>query len=471
MGGASLSGVQLRTAKSGAEFRERIAEFVRSKPHGEWVLFGQWDPEDWVPPQLPGHSLIDDVTPHHPVFVSRVDGHTSFANSLAMQLAGVDRHTADVAGGEIERDAGGNPTGIFKDAARNLIARVIPAATIDQMAGALLSAQEHSIQHGVTSVQDMGLLGADAMANSPDLLRAYQRLLHRNELAVRVSLHTPLPAWERLADLGIVAGFGNEKFRIGAVKGFADGSLGSTTAWFFEPYTDAPHTCGGPSDELCDETAMYRNIAGSDRAGLQLAIHAIGDRANHKVLDFFQRLELECGARERRCRIEHAQHLRAADIRRFATQHVIASVQPYHALEDGRWATRRIGADRARLSWAFRSLLDAGTVLALGSDWWVAPINPLLTIYAAVTRCTVDGSHREGWVPEEKISVREAVHAYTVGSAYASCEEHIKGSLEPGKLADIAILSEDIFRIDPGEIQHTKVDATILDGNVVYERR
>ncbi len=469
LGGASLSGVQLRKAKTPLEFRERVAEFVRSKPKGEWVLFGQWDPEDWVPAHLPRHSLIDDVTPDQPVFLSRVDGHTSLANSTAMKLAGVDRHTPDVPGGEIERDASGAPTGIFKDAARTLISRVIPAPTVDAMVSALSSAQEHSLQYGVTSVQDMGLLGADAISSSADLLRAYQKLLHRNELKVRVSLHTPLPIWRRLADLGIAAGFGSSRFRIGALKGFADGSLGSTTAWFFEPYADAPQTCGHPSDELCDQATMYGNIVESDRAGLRLAIHAIGDRANDKVLNFFEHLEQDNGARDRRCRIEHAQHVRPADIPRFAAQLVIASVQPYHALDDGRWAERRIGAERARYSWPFRSLLDAGTVLALGSDWWVAPIDPLLTIYAAVTRCTVDAKHCEGWIPEQKISIGEAVHAYTWGSAYASCEEHIKGSLEPGKLADIAVLSHDIFHIDPREIQHTKVDMTILDGEVVYE--
>lgn len=471
LGGASLSGVQLRSAKSTADLRERIAEFACSTPKGEWILFGQWDPEDWSPPHLPSHSLIDDVTPEHPVFVTRMDGHTSLANALAMKLAGVGRHTADVRGGEIERDPAGEPTGIFKDAARNLIARVIPHPTVDAMVDALCAAQEHSIRYGVTSVQDMGLLGPDAIANSPDLLRAYERLLQQSRLNIRVSLHTPLPAWRRLADLGITAGFGNRRFRIGAVKGFADGSLGSTTAWFFEPYTDAPHSCGLPGEELCDGAGMYENILGSDRAGLQLAIHAIGDRANHTVLDFFERLTNEAGVRDRRCRIEHAQHLTPEDIPRFAAQRVIASVQPYHLVEDGRWAERRIGVERARRSWALRSLLDAGAVLALGSDWWVAPINPLETIYAAVTRCSTGRESHGSWIPEERISVAEAVHAYTVGSAYASCEERLKGSLEPGKLADIVVLSEDIFRIDAHEIRDVKVDMTVLDGEVVYERR
>ena len=470
IGGASLGAVQLRTARSAAEFRSRIEAFCRTKPRGEWILFGEWDPEAWESPQLPSHSLIDDVTAHHPVFVTRVDGHTSLANQLAMRIAGVDRHTADVPGGQIERDGQGNPTGIFKDAARDLIARVIPTPTVDEIAKALAAAQEHALAFGVTSVQDMGMLGREAMSSSADLLRAYQHLLNENQLRVRVSLHTPLPLWRKLAELGISAGFGSDRLRIGALKGFADGSLGSTTAWFFEPYADAPADCGLASAELGDPEGMSRNLFESDRAGLQLAIHAIGDRANHVVLDMLRCLEQRAGRRDRRSRIEHAQHLSPSDIPRFAAQSVIASMQPYHLMEDGRWAERRIGAERARLSWPCNSLLDAGATLALGSDWWVAPINPMLTIYAAVTRRTLDDRHPDGWIPEEKISVPAAVHAYTMGSAYAAGEEHKKGSIEPGKLADLAVLSDDIFRIPPEQIRNTHVDLTVLDGEIVYER-
>jgi len=471
IGGATLSSVQLRSAKSPSEFRDRIAEFARSKRKGEWILFGEWDPEDWSPPHVLSHELIDDVTPDNPVFITRVDGHSSLANALAMKIAGVERHTADVPGGEIQRDRAQDPTGIFKEAARNLITRAIPAPTVDKMSAALSAAQNHSIRHGVTSVQDMGLLGADAISNSPNLLHAYQRLLRESQLKIRVSLHTPLPVWRRLADLGVAAGFGNERFRIGAVKGFSDGSLGSNTAWFFEPYLDAPHTCGLPGEELSDGAGMYEKIFGSDHAGLQLVIHAIGDRANHTVLDFFERLNNDAGVRDRRCRIEHAQHLAPGDIPRFAAEGVIASVQPFHLVEDGRWAERRIGVERARLSWPLRSLLDAGAKLAIGTDWWVAPINPLQTIHAAVTRCTAGSKDKEGWIPEERISVAEAVHAYTVGSAYAEFAEHVKGSLEPGKFADIAVLSEDIFHIDPHDIQHVDVELTVLGGEVLYERR
>ena len=471
MGGDSLSSVQLRDAQSAEELRDRIAGYARSKPAGEWILNGSWDHERWTPAALPTHQLIDDATREHPVFVNRSDGHMVLVNALAMRLAGVDKQTQDVPGGEIVRDANGHPTGIFKDAAKALIERAIPAPSQGRILAALDSAQAYAAENGVTSVQDMGVLGARAADTMADVIRAYQRLRAEGRLRVRVSAHIPLPAWKRLADLGVAAGLGDAMFHIGAVKSFSDGSLGSTTAWFFEPYSDAPETTGLPSDELMDADAMYANMREADRAGLQLAIHAIGDRANGTVLNFIERLVAENGQRDRRIRIEHAQHLRPEDIGRFAELGVIASVQPYHAIDDGGWVEKRLGAERAKTTYAFRSLLDAGAMVAFGSDWWVAPINPLLSIYAAVTRRTLDGNYPGGWMPRQKVSVQEAVHAYTVVPAYASGEERIKGSLEPGKVADLAVLSDDIFTIAPEAIRNVTVDVTILDGRVIFERQ
>ena len=469
-GGASLASVQLRSAKSQQEFRERIATFARSRTKGEWILLGEWDPQAWESPILPTHELIDDVTPDHPVFVNRVDAHTMLANALAMKLAGVDRNTPDVPGGVIGRDVEGNPTGIFIDAAKSLIERVVPALTVEQMASALLEAQEHAFKFGVTSIQDMGFVGPRAIESSGDLFRAYQLLQKRGELKVRTSLHTPLPQWRKLANLGVMATFGNETLQVGGLKGFSDGSLGSSTAWFLAPYTDDPASFGGPSDELTNPDEMFANMLRGDGAGLQLAIHAIGDRANQIILDFFEKIERDNGMRDRRFRIEHAQHVQGSDIPRFSKLRVIASMQPYHCIDDGRWACGRIGQERIKDAWAMRSFLDAGTTLAFGSDWWVAPIDPLAGIYAAVTRRPLDGSHPEGWGPEQKISVPQAVHAYTVGSAYASFQDHIKGSLEPGKLADLVVLSRDIFSIDPANIADAKTDITILGGEIVHQR-
>ncbi len=468
IGGDTLTSVDLRDVKNPSEFRETLDRFVATRPVGEWILNGSWDQERWETPQLPTAAMIDDVTPDHPVWVNRSDGHMMLANSVAMRLAGVDRHTADVPGGEITRDAGGNPTGIFKDAAKSLIDHAIPVPSKAHIRSAILAAQQHALSYGVTSVQDMGVLGSHGAETMVEVLRVYQELDRAGELKIRISAHLPLPEWRRLGNAGIMSNFNSGRLQIGAVKSFSDGSLGSTTAWFFDPYSDAPHTCGLPSEELIEAEDMYRNLRDADRAGLQLTIHAIGDRANSVILDMCERLVRENGVRDRRTRIEHAQHLRPQDIARFKELNVIASVQPYHCIDDGRWAVKRIGQERARTTYAFRSLMDAGATVAFGSDWWVAPINPLLGIYAAVTRRTIDGCSPDGWVPEQKVSVEDAVRAFTMNAAYASGEESVKGSITPGKLADMVVLSEDIFAIDPVHIADVKVAMTLFDGKIVY---
>lgn len=457
-GGSDLAGPQLRYSKSQREFRDTLAAFARQLPKGEWITGGEWDHENWSPAQLPTRAVIDPVTGNWPVFVSRLDGHMGLANSLALKLAGVDKNTKDVPGGVIVRDASGEPTGILKDAAQGLVERVIPAPTLKQIRVAIKAAQDYANHAGVTSVQDMSA--------SPDVFRAYQTMLRAGELHVRISGHQPLVSWQRLADVGLMADFGSEYLHLGGVKGFADGSLGSTTALLFQPYLDAPGTSGITSAELANPEKMAKNIEGADAAGLQVAVHAIGDKANDIILGMYEAVAREHGPRDRRWRIEHAQHLTAADIPRFALLHVIPSMQPYHCIDDGRWAEKRIGPERAKTTYAFRSLLDSGASLAFGSDWPVAPMSPIMGIYAAVTRRTLDGKHPGGWVPEQKITVEEAVRAYTMGSAYASFEEKIKGSIEPGKLADLIVLSDDIFSIDPVKIADTKVETVIFDGTV-----
>jgi predicted amidohydrolase YtcJ len=458
-GGSSLAGPQLRYSKSEQEFRDTLAGFAQRAPKGHWITGGNWDHENWTPARLPTRQLIDDVTNNWPVFVNRLDGHMSLANAVALKLAGVDKNTKDVPGGVIVRDANGEPTGILKDAAQELVERVIPTPTEEQIRTAIKAAQAYANSQGVTSVQDMSA--------SPDIFRVYQTMLRDRELTVRVSGHQPLTSWQRLADVGLLADFGNDHLHIGGLKGFGDGSLGSTTALFFQPYLDAPNTSGIASAELADPARMWHNIEHADAARLQIAIHAIGDKANNTILGMYERVEHEHGNRDRRLRIEHAQHLLPSDIPRFAHLHVIASMQPYHCIDDGRWAEKRIGPERAKTTYAFRSLLDSGATLAFGSDWDVAPMSALMGIYAAVTRRTLDGKHPDGWVPEQKITVEQAVQAYTMGSAYASFDENIKGSIEPGKLADFVVLSDDIFSIDPVKIAETKVWMTIFDGRIV----
>ncbi len=461
-GGRGLASVQLRDARTPEVFRDRIRAFAEKSVKGRWITEGNWDHENWQPPKLPTRQLIDSVTRENPVFINRLDGHMALANSLALQLAGVTRDTPDPPGGTIVRDAQGEPTGVLKDAAMTAVERVIPAADEAQTLEALRAAMRYAAENGVTSIQDMSA--------SPAILQAYQRLLSRGQLNVRVYGLQPLGSWQALERVGIQAGFGNELLKVGGLKGFADGSLGSTTALFFEPYLDDPKTSGLPGVEMIPESKMRASLIGADKAGLQIAVHAIGDKANKLILDFMAETERENGSRDRRLRIEHAQHLRTEEIKRFASQRVIASMQPYHAIDDGRWAENRIGRERAKGTYAFRSLLDAGAILAFGSDWFVAPMEPLLGIYGAVTRRTLDGKRPQGWIPEQKITVAEAIRAFTIGSAFASFDEKIKGSIETGKLADLVVLSGDILTIPPNQIENVKVDVTIFNGQVIFER-
>ncbi|MDT7604954.1 MAG: hypothetical protein QOF61_2951 [Acidobacteriota bacterium] len=460
-GGSHLASVKLRDAASPEEFAARIGAFAAKTPKGRWITGGDWDHERWTPAVLPTKEMIDKLTPDNPVFVNRLDGHMGLANSVALRLAGVTKDTPDPPGGLIVRDARtGEPTGILKDAAQSFVYAKMPDPSWDERLDYARAATNHAASVGVTSVQDMSA-GTD--------VGVYQYLASRGELKTRVYAVSPLPAWERIANVGVRARFGSDLIRIGGLKGFADGSLGSTTALFFEPYNDAPNTSGLPSDEMFPPEKMYERIQSADRAGLQVMIHAIGDKANDTILSFYERVEREDGARDRRYRIEHAQHLRPQDIPRFGRAHVIASMQPYHCIDDGRWAEKRIGRRRAETTYAFRTLLDTGATLAFGTDWFVAPLNPMFGIYAAATRRTLDGKNPQGWIPEQKITVEEAVRAYTVGSAFAEFTEDVKGTLTPGKLADLIVVDRDIFKIDPVEIERATVTTTIMDGRVVYE--
>ncbi len=462
-GGSNLTSVHLRDCKSQAEFRERTRQFAAKLPPGRWITGGLWDHESWTPTELPTKELVDDITGDHPLFVRRLDGHMGLANSRALALADISRVTPDPPGGTIVHGPDFQPTGILKDAAMAAVLEKIPPDNPKQIAEAVKAAMEYAASNGVTSVQDMSA--------SPEVLSVYQELLRRGELTVRIYGAQPISTWQRLASVGIRAGLGDEKLKIGLVKGFADGSLGSTTALFFDQYLDQPGSSGLANEDMIPESRMLERVTAADAAGIQVAVHAIGDKANATMLAIFAEAAAKNGPTDRRFRIEHAQHLRPQDIRAFAAQHVIASMQPYHAIDDGRWAEKRIGPERARYAYAFRSLLEAGATLAFGSDWDVAPMEPLMGIYAAATRRTLDGKHPEGWIPEQKITVQEAIRAYTMGSAYASFDEKIKGSIEPGKLADMAVLSEDILEVQPEHIDRLNVVMTIFDGKVIYERK
>jgi predicted amidohydrolase YtcJ len=412
--------------------------------------------------------LIDGVTPDNPVFVWRLDGHMALANALAMKLAGLDRNTKDVPGGEIVRDRDGNPTGILKDEATMLIERIIPPLSERELDAAMGAAIQEAAHNGVTSVQNMADAPTDQQ--SATKFREFQKIARTGELTLRIYNANPLRDWKSLAAAGVQAGFGSSTLRVGNLKSFADGALGSETAWMDAPYADRPGYSGLASSDLMDPERMYADIQDADQAGLQISVHAIGDRAIHTVLDLFERAERENGVADRRFRIEHVQHLRPEDAQRFATLGVIASMQPYHAIDDGRWAGKELGPLRIQSSYAWRLLLDHGAVIAFGSDWPVAPLDPLMGIYAAVTRRTLDGKNPNGWVPAQRISLSEAVHAYTVGSAFAEHQEHVKGSLEPGKLADMVVLTEDIFHMPPTDLDKVSVYMTVFGGSIIYQR-
>ncbi len=458
-GGFQLSLVDLRDAKTPEEFAARIRAFAAKLPKGQWILGGRWDHENWKPNDLPTKELIDAVTPDNPVFVQRLDGHMGVANSLALKLAGVTKETKDVDGGVIVRDGGGNPTGVVKDAAMDMIDRVIPEPSFEQKLAAAQAATDFAASLGVTSAQDM---------SAGTSIGVYQELMRQGKLKTRIYAGAPLPDWQRLANTGIHYAFGDAMLRVGTLKGYADGSLGSTTAWFFEPYMDSPNTSGLSGAEI---PVMYEHVSGADKNGLQVMIHAIGDRGNATILDIFERVEKENGARDRRFRIEHAQHLRQQDIPRFGKLNVVASMQPVHLTDDGRWAGKRLDEKRLKGTYAFRTLLDTGAHLAFGTDWAVAPLDPFFGIYAAVTRQTTDGKNPNGWIPEQKITVDEAVRAYTSGSAYAEFQENVKGTISAGKLADLIIVSEDIFTGLPAKIPQSKVLTTVVDGKVVYQAK
>jgi len=455
-GGSALASVQLRDAQTPEEFSRRIGEFAAGIEPGEWITGGTWDHENWGG-ELPRREWIDELTPDNPVFVQRLDGHMVLVNSLALGLAGVDADTPDVSGGEIVRNADGAPTGVLKDNAMDLVANVIPPSGEAKLDREVQAAMHYFAGNGVTTVHDMA--GFVSLA-------AYRRARERGEMITRIYSVVPLAQWERLRDEVEADGRGDEWLRIGGLKGFMDGSLGSHTAAFLEPFTDTPGESGFLINELDD---MRTWIQSADAAGLHVMTHAIGDRAIRDLLDIYLDVSEANGDRDRRFRIEHAQHVHPDDIARFAAQNVIASMQPYHAIDDGRWADRVIGEERARTTYAFRSLIDAGAHVAFGSDWYVAPATPLEGIYAAVTRRTLDGAHPGGWVPEQKVSVEEALKAYTVEGAYAAFDEGSKGRLAPGMLADMVLLDKDITAIAPEDIRDVRVLKTIVGGRVVYD--
>lgn len=461
-GGFSLLHIHLEDVKNREEFSARIKKKANEIGKGEWILKGNWNQELFDMPELPRKEWIDEVTLDNPVSVNRYDMHMALANSLALRLAGITKETPSPEGGEIHRNPEtGEPTGILKDAAMSLVMRHVPEPSFSEKMKAAEAALKHATEAGVTSVHEIG---------SYSNFEVYQELLREGKLTIRLNVYIPITEIEFLRRIKLKASLKNNFLKIGGLKGFIDGSLGSSTALFFEPYEDDPAKSGLLYSHMFPNGIMEERIMQADEAGLQVAVHAIGDKANNILLNIYERVMSQNRKRDRRWRVEHAQHLLPDDIERIARLGLIVSVQPYHVIEDGQWMEKKIGRKRCQFSYPFQSLLKGGAVLTCSSDWTVAPLNPLVGIYAAVTRQTLDGKNPGGWIPGQKISLEEAVRGFTLNGAYAEFAEKSKGSIEKGKLADLVVLSKNIFTIPPEEIQETEIKMTIFNGEVIYRK-
>ncbi|MFC1724692.1 amidohydrolase [candidate division KSB1 bacterium] len=456
-GGFYLLGIELRDAKDENEFADRIREYVKTLEKDEWITGGNWDHEIWPSKKHPVKEMIDEFTKDNPVLVQRLDGHIGLANSLALKLAGINKNTPNPQGGEIVKDPKtGEPTGILKDTGMDPVFNVIPPSSRKRQEESIITAMRHANELGVTSIQDN---------TSKTDLEIYQDLYNRGELTLRINAWRSVGFDDEFEKIGILPPFGSDMLRIGTIKMFIDGSMGAGTALFYEPYSDEPATSGLP---IYPEKDLYDLVMKVDKAGLQIAAHAIGDKANTWILNAFEKAFSENGRRDARHRVEHAQVVIPEDIKRYKELEIIASIQPSHCIDDMRWAEKRIG-DRVKNSYLFNSFVKAGVQVAFGTDWAVEPLDPMIGLYAAFTREFPEGGPDGGWFPDEKITLEQAIEFYTLGAAYAEFQEKVKGSISDGKIADIVVLDKNLFEIPPKEILNTKVDFTILGGKVVYK--
>ncbi|MFC2098809.1 amidohydrolase [Bacteroidota bacterium] len=459
-GGFHLLGVNLKDANSEEEFGRRLAETSKKLPPGAWITGGAWDHERWTSHKLPTAELIDKYVSDRPVLLTSSDTHMKVANSMALKIAGITAETQDPPKGKIVRKPGSSePAGVLIESASNLVSRVIPPQSKAEIRSALEATLKEARRNGITCLQPVDL--------TPTSLLIYQQLLNEGKLTARIYGFFPMPYQDQLIDLGIARNFNNNHWiAVGGIAPGLDGSLGAGSALFFEPYTNDPSNSG---QYLMEPKLFKQHLLEADKAHLQLAVHSIGDKSTSDLFDIFAEIAEENGPRDRRFRNEHAQHLHPKDLARFVEMGVIASMMPYEAIDDGRFAENRIGPERCKYTYAIKSLLDSNAVVAFGTDWPIAPLDGILGIYAAVTRRTLDDKNPDGWIPEQKITVEQAIEAFTLSAAYASFWEDITGSISPRKLADLIVLSEDIMTIDPHEIEHVKVLYTIVNGEVVYK--
>jgi predicted amidohydrolase YtcJ len=468
LGHAALQAVTLNLNGTGslAELQERLAAYVADVPAGEWVYGRGWDESLWIAAEVPTVDDLDAITDQHPVLLERADGHSAVANSLALDRAGIDAATPDPEGGVIVRDGDGIATGWLKETAQIQVEQLIPAPSADRLRVGLGKVFDEALANGVTSVQDDSLRVGDHGRTAVAVLES---MVAAGELPVRVStwlpFDAPVPELQALRDR---LGVDNPWLRAGLLKTNIDGSGGSLSAAMLEDYETAP---GNRGLLLLEADELNRLVVERDAAGFQIGIHTIGDRANRLILDAYAAAREANGERDARHRVEHAQFITDEDVPRFAELGVIASMQPCHLLTDMRWAPAILGPEREAEGYRWRSLLDAGARLAFGTDFPVEPIDPFRGLYASLSREFEVGGPEGGWVPEEKIDIDQAIVAYTRDAAYAEFEDHRKGTLAPGMLADVIVLSDDLRSLPPAELLEVKVEYTVVDGHVRYQRQ
>ncbi|MBI2833763.1 MAG: amidohydrolase [Acidobacteria bacterium] len=462
--GAVLQELELRGTRSYDEIVALVGARVAKARPGEWIRGRNWDQNDWPTREWPTHDKLDAVAPNNPVYLTRVDGHAGLANTLALEAAGITRATEDPQGGRLIRDGQGNPIGVFIDRAQGLVTSQIPPYTPRQVEEHLILADQACTRLGLTMVHDAGV--------SPSMVETYKRVIDEGKLKIRIyaMLRSSLDELEPFFARGPVTNYANHHLMVRAIKIGADGALGSRGAALLEPYSDEPANRGlltTPPEEV------YAQTLAASKAGFQTCIHAIGDRANREVLDVFERVQKDVpNARALRMRDEHAQILDAADIPRFGRLGVVASMQATHCTSDMPWAPARLGPERvAEGAYVWQKLMTAGTIIANGSDFPVEEPNPMLGIYAAITRQDQSGQPPGGWAPDQRMSRAETLASFTIKAAYAGHLEHELGSLAAGKLADLVMLSKDIMKVPPKEILETSVRLTMIGGRIVHQER
>jgi len=508
--GRLLYGLNLLDVSDEAGFVERIRDVDERYSPGTWIVGGDWSAyETWaagdvgeagreVNPDdlygnlfLPNKGMIDEFTGDRPVLVRRFDRKVYMANSAALELAGITASSPDPDGIAVERSEGGEPTGalfnpvsgavestvLVRDNVRVLFRDLIPEPSREQRIAETLEAWKKMASVGVTSYSDI--------TSNPIYVDIYREMREKNLMTARVRYRPPLDKWEYMSELGIRIGFGDEWIRFGGVKAWIDGIMGNSSARFYEPYTHNPASRGiwrdimfpferSPDNPEDMQSRLERLALDADNAGIQLTVHAIGDEANGYLMDMLERIIEKNGEKDRRFRLVHAQVMTDRDIKRGGQMKIVAEVQPFHTSDDMRWMEERIGRDRSRGAYAFRRLWDSGAIVSFGTD---SPgtnasryfLNPMLGLYAAVTRKTLSGQPEGGWFPQEKITIEEAIKAYTLNTAYAGFEEDIKGTLEVGKLADFVIVSDNLLTMDPDGIKDVAIEMTVVGGRVVYE--